>query len=67
MDKYLNHKSEIDAESYARKLAGIVFGIDLFKGGDKALMEKMIRTAKDIDISVSEEDKEYFWCLFDIE
>ena len=30
-------------------------------------MEKMIRTAKDIDISVSEEDKEYFWCLFDIE
>ena len=39
----------------------------LFKGGDKALMEKMIRTAKDIDISVSEEDKEYFWCLFDSE
>lgn len=67
MNDYLNHKTEIDAEAYARKIAGVVFGIDLFKGGDKKIMKKMKNVAEKIDVSVSEEDKEYFWYVFDIE
>ncbi len=30
-------------------------------------MKKMKNVAEKIDVSVSEEDKEYFWYVFDIE
>ncbi len=59
MDKYLNQKTEIDAESYARKLIGKALELDLFCGiDDPKLPENMKKRAKSIDeIEMSEIDK----------
>ncbi len=65
MDKYLNQKSEIDAESYARKLIGTALEHDLFRGIDPKLLKIMKKRANEIDaIELSDMDKSFLWDLF---
>lgn len=61
MDAYLNHRTEIDAEAYARKLAGMVFDVPLFGKKDK----KLLNQAQEIKMNISEEQIEYLAELFD--
>lgn len=63
MEAYRNHRTEIDAEAFARKLAGMVFDVPLF--GGKA--EKLLSRAQEIKINISEEQIEYLSELFDID
>lgn len=63
MEAYRNHRTEIDAEAFARKLAGMVFDVPLF--GGKA--EKLLSRAQEIKINISEEQIEYLAELFDID
>lgn len=63
MEAYRNHRTEIDAEAFARKLAGMVFDLPLF--GGKA--EKLLSRAQEIKINISEEQVEYLSELFDID
>lgn len=63
MEAYRNHRTEIDAEAFARKLAGMVFDVPLF--GGKA--EKLLSRAQEIKINISEGQIEYLSELFDID
>lgn len=67
MDAYLEHRTEVDAEAYARKLASQVFDIPLFVYGERNAMGKLIKRAQEIKINLSELQIEYFTYLFDIE
>lgn len=67
MDAYLNHKTEIDAETYARKLAGMVFDLQLLVHENPKLMDKLINRANEIDIPISEDIIEFFMSIFDVE
>lgn len=67
MEAYLNHRTEIDAEAYARKLAGMIFDVDLFRGGDEDVMKKMKKRAEKIKIKITDDDIEYFNCILDID
>lgn len=59
LDNYLNHKTEIDAEAYARKLAKTIFDVDLFNAGERSLMEKLKKRASKIGLTVSDDDLDY--------
>ena len=65
MEAYINHRTEIDAEAYARKLAEIVFGVSLFRGDEPKKIEKLLSRAQEINIDISEEQIECFIELFD--
>lgn len=65
MEMYRNHRAEIDAEAYARKLAGIVFGVQLFIDREPSIIEKLTNRAMEIDIPISEDTIEYFNAIFD--
>lgn len=67
MDAYIEHRTEVDAEAYARELASQVFDIPLFRGGDPKKTDKFIKRAQEIKIDLSESQIEYFTELFDIE
>jgi len=66
MEAYLNHRTEIDAEAYARKLAEMALGVSLFSDGEK-ITKKLKNRAKKIDIPISEDDLKYFGNLFNPE
>lgn len=66
MEAYLNHRTEIDAEAYARKLAEMVLGVSLFSDGKK-ITKKLKNRAKEIDILLSGDDIAYFNVLFNAE
>ncbi len=67
MEAYLNHRTEIDAEAYARKLAGMIFDVGLFRGGDEDVMKKMKKRAEKITIKITDDEIEYFNCILDID
>lgn len=50
MLEYLTHKTEVDAEAFARKLAMKVFGIDLFNDKNNLVIDKLIARADEIEL-----------------
>lgn len=55
LEEYLLQDCEIDAETYARKLAGEVFDINLFKHPNKKIEEALIRHKDEIGVCFDEE------------
>lgn len=69
LSSYYNHISEIDAEAFARKLASIVFdmdilNVDLHNGENK---KAIIKRAAEITIDLSDDVLEYLYGFVDIE
>ena len=63
-NEYFMQKSEIDAEAYARKLAQLIWDIDLFIGGDEYMLA-LKEHSKELEINVDEDTMLYLLSLRD--
>lgn len=64
-EEYLLQDCEIDAETYARKLAGEVFDINLFKHPNKKIEEALTRHKDEADLCYDEKYMEWLQGLFE--